>query len=256
MQRPAAGPQRGNVALDVDAPPPRTAAKPQLSAGNVPPGAPLPAEQQPGNAASEPPRGAGAASTSAPSRNAGNVPPGPPLDAPPARTVAGAGAGARFPGNVDPSKHLAAPEFDQVMAEFKARPAAGPPPPGASQPKVISLLNARGLVPGNMPPEMGDIVKAIEAANSQQIRALKVQLIPGNIPPDAPLAARPLGVEFSPAGGADKKAVAALTMQLTPGNVPPEIDNVLAFLSSAKAQQVSATPAQRAGPSGGVADAS
>jgi hypothetical protein len=164
---------------------------------------------------------------------------------------------AKFPGNVDPQTQHS-PDFDNVLMEFSQHK-AGEVRPGHSKPKVIQVLNDKGLVPGNVPPEMGDILKVVEAANKQYLRALSVELIPGNIPPDAPFPGakgkQVLSVEFSPAGVPDKQAVNALTMQLTPGNIPPEMDTILSFLGASKAVQIS-SPAHQAGPSSGVATSS
>jgi hypothetical protein len=106
---------------------------------------------------------------------------------------------------------------------------------------------------------MGDILKLVEAANNQYLRALAVEVIPGNIAPDVPFpsgnGAKALNVKFSLAGVPDKQPVNALTMQLTSGNIPSEMGTILSFLGASKAVQVS-NPSQQSGLPGGVAHAS
>lgn len=89
-------------------------------------------------------------------------------------------------------------------------------------------MNDKGLIPGNLPPELGDILQLVNAVNSSPVKNLDLRVYPGNVPPDG--ASTPTVLEFSPGNSEDSgKEVQAVQMQLTPGNVTPELEDMLDF---------------------------
>jgi hypothetical protein len=170
-----------------------------------------------------------------------------------ARMPSPVATGAAFPGNVDPSDFLTQPEYDGVVLGVN-RHSAGEPRRSAGA-NIVTLLNDKGLVPGNLPPEMGDIRNALEAINGHPISSLSVELIPGNIVPDGrgegiKGGGKRVTVEFSPAGMPDNEPIDSLTMELVPGNVPQEIETMLGYLAQLEPRQIptSAPAAARSGP--------
>jgi hypothetical protein len=139
-------------------------------------------------------------------------------------------AAVRFPGNVDPADYLPTEEFANVVTRVgsvEAKLANG----GTAKPVTINVMNNRGLIPGNLPPELGDILQLVNAINAAPVKNLDLRVYPGNVPPDsASGAGTPTVLEFSPGNSADKKDVKSVQMQLMPGNVPPELGDMLDFL--------------------------
>ncbi|NJR43414.1 MAG: hypothetical protein HC767_12890 [Akkermansiaceae bacterium] len=132
----------------------------------------------------------------------------------------------RFPGNVDPADFLPTDEFDGVITNIAPLKSAALT--GATKAKTINVLNDKGLIPGNLPPELGDILQLVNAVNTTPVKNLDLRVYPGNVPPDG--SSTPTVLEFTPGNSAGKgKDVQAVQMQLMPGNVPPGLEDMLDF---------------------------
>lgn len=138
-----------------------------------------------------------------------------------------------FPGNVDPADFLPEAEFGTptvTVSSVSSAPAAD----AKATPKVkkLEIVNDKGLIPGNLQMELGEIVNMLQAVNEEPIKYLNYKIYPGNVPPDAPQGTPASTVlEVSPGNvapkGVDMKAV---KMELAPGNIPPDLGDMLEFL--------------------------
>eukprot|EP00892_Ulva_mutabilis_P012504 jgi/Ulvmu1/9626/UM054_0056.1 len=139
-----------------------------------------------------------------------------------------------FPGNVDPADYLPEEDFGKptVTVASAKPPAAAKSGNQAQQPRRLDIVNEKGLIPGNLSMELGEIVNLLQAVNAEPIKYLNYKVYPGNVPPDAPVGTVASTVlEFSPGNappqGGDMKAV---KMELAPGNIPPDLGDMIEFL--------------------------
>ena len=132
----------------------------------------------------------------------------------------------RFPGNVDPADFLP-DDFDGIVTSVTPLKTAAMT--GAPKAQTINVMNAKGLIPGNLPPELGDILQLVNAVNTTPVKNLDLRVYPGNVPYDSASGSATV-LEFTPGNSAGKgKVVQAVQMQLTPGNVTPEVGDMLEF---------------------------
>lgn len=144
------------------------------------------------------------------------------LDAP----VSAKALTGRFPGNVDPADFLP-DDFEGIVTSVTPLKTAAMA--GAPKAQTINVMNSKGLIPGNLPPELGDILQLVNTVNTTPVKNLDLRVYPGNVPYDS--ASGPATVlEFSPGNSAGKgKDVQAVQMELKPGNVTPELSDMLDF---------------------------
>lgn len=134
----------------------------------------------------------------------------------------------RFPGNVDPADFLPTEEYEGIVTNVTPLKTAAMTT--ATKAKTINVMNEKGLIPGNLPPELGDILQLVNAVNTTPVKNLDLRVYPGNVPPDAASAGTPTVLEFAPGNSVAKgKDVQAVQMQLMPGNVTPGLEDMLDF---------------------------
>lgn len=162
--------------------------------------------------------------------SAGVSPPAP--SAPAAKTVSR--PSGSFPGNVDPADFL--PEEDFGKAKVTVASAAAVDAKSGGEAKKLKIVNDKGLIPGNLQMELGEIVNLLQAVNDEPIKYLNYKIYPGNVPPDAPQGTPVSTVlEFSPGNAAPKGGdMKAVKMELPPGNIPPDLGDMLEFLKGSE----------------------
>lgn len=133
-------------------------------------------------------------------------------------------AAGRFPGNVDPADFLP-DDFNTVTTSVSPLKTAAMT--SATKAKTINVMNEKGLIPGNLPPELGDILQLVNAVNTTPAKTLDLRVYPGNVPYESNT---PTVLEFSPGNSAGKgESVNSVKMALTPGNVTPGVEDMLDF---------------------------
>lgn len=133
-------------------------------------------------------------------------------------------AAGRFPGNVDPADFLP-DDFNTVTTSVSPLKTAAMT--SATKAKTINVMNEKGLIPGNLPPELGDILQLVNAVNTTPAKTLDLRVYPGNVPYES---STPTVLEFSPGNSVGKgESVNSVKMALTPGNVTPGVEDMLDF---------------------------
>lgn len=137
-----------------------------------------------------------------------------------------------FPGNVDPADFLPVEEFGKATVTVASAKSPDSTPAAAAPAKRLEIVNDKGLIPGNLQMELGEIVNFLQAVNAEPIKYLNYKIYPGNVPPDAPLGTPASTVlEFAPGNSAPKGGdMKAVKMELAPGNIPPDLGDMIEFL--------------------------